>query len=238
MHETESKAKGLCELKEALLCQVKPHIHAGVFEPNVDGCAVGQTIDMIKDLCDAEKNLWKACYYKTVTKAMKETEEEDEPRVIFGYPGMSRSHARYGYNNRRYNSGQYAPKGAGHYSGYMPDDRFPDFMDPVMENTERMQEGMGLLGYPEDRRMTTKEPDKGRYGYPMNRRYGMPYNEYEDAKKYYTDTKDGMAKKEMMDHIDHHLEDVIDTTKEMWMDAKPETKKAFKEEMMKLLKDI
>lgn len=46
------------------------------------GCAhvstaeLGAAIDMIKDLSEAQKDIWKACYYKSVSEAMASNEED------------------------------------------------------------------------------------------------------------------------------------------------------------------
>lgn len=67
--------------------------------------------DEVKDYADAIKNLYKAEYYKTVVEAMKKSEEE--PR--YG--------ERAGYDNWRYrSSGEFAPKGRGRRTGFMPMD--------------------------------------------------------------------------------------------------------------------
>lgn len=257
MHEVNEKAKKICALKDTLMCQVTPYIESGVFCNGVPGEAVGEVVDMIKDLCDAEKNLYKACYYKTVTEAMKkaETDNEEWAKMIamagmVSCLGQNDDTGRMGYDNWRYASGRFAPTGKGHYAGYMPQEmRYPEFMDPVAENEEMLQKNTGLLGSDgKDRRAMqgnagyphrSMNPSRhGRYGFPMDDKHGLAYNEYEDARKYYHESKDPEAKKEMEEHAKHHLEDVIETTEDIWEDAKPETRKEFKEHMMKLLKDM
>ena len=81
MSEVKEKAKKICEMKDELISQVKPMISQGVFCEGVDGMAVGQVVDMIKDLCEAEKDIHKACYYKTVVEAMDDAEENKEDFV-------------------------------------------------------------------------------------------------------------------------------------------------------------
>lgn len=75
---------------------------------------VGAIVDMVKDLAEAKKNCFKACYYKSVVDAMDEQSGRED---------------RDGYNPRRYSTGRYAPAGKGHISGYMP---------PLMDETHRM----------------------------------------------------------------------------------------------------
>ena len=62
---------------------------------NVNTCEMGQVIDMIKDLADAE-------YHARISKAMEEADEDDR---------------RY-YDEYRYKSGRFAPKGHGMRRGY------------------------------------------------------------------------------------------------------------------------
>lgn len=69
----------------------------------------GAIVDEIKDLADAKKNCWKACYYEEAVMAMRQAEEE--PRY---------GDERMGYDNWRYRSGRFAPTGKGHRTGYIP----------------------------------------------------------------------------------------------------------------------
>lgn len=113
MHKTEEKTRKLCDLKDRLLDFATTA--ASVETCNVEG--LGQVIDMVKDLCEAEEKLWKACYYhKIVEEMVKEGDGSD----------------RFGYDPWRYSSGRYAPKGHGHRAGYMPEG------DPRMWASEPM----------------------------------------------------------------------------------------------------
>lgn len=243
MHELKEKLDKLCALKEKLICDVKPHVEKGVFYPGVNGDGVGQAIDMIKDLCEAEEKLCKAKYYHYVCEAMAEAKEDNEAwkNMMCGIAmagmmnaGMDGSEDKMGYDNWRYSSGRFAPTGKGHYAGYTEPIQHkggrPDMRD-MMDKYDT-----GNAGYPH--RSTNMSHRVGRYGYPMDEKYGESYNMYEDAKKHYHESNDPAAKKEMSDHAKMHLEDVVDTTTEIWNDADPKVKKEFKEHMMKLLKDV
>ena len=78
----------------------------------------GKVIDMIKDLAEAEEKGWKACYYKTIIDDMYSYDQND----------------RMGYDNWRYSSGRFAPKGKGHYSGFTAP--YVSMPEPIM--TDRM----------------------------------------------------------------------------------------------------
>lgn len=127
------KLKELNELKHDLIDAVKAQVAGGL--ENVNTEELGEVVDMIKDLAEAEEACMEACYYETVTEAM--TEGED----------------RMGYDRWRYASGRFAPKGRGTY-GYTPDTMMPmaagyttDRMMPSSERTETERSGV----YPTDR---------------------------------------------------------------------------------------
>lgn len=92
---------------------------------SMDTKEVGEAVDIIKDFAEAKKCCMEALYYQKVTEAMLSYEEP-----------------RYGYNNRRYSSGRYAPKGMGSY-GYW-DDSMGMIMDPIL-----MDEDWNNMGYNE-----------------------------------------------------------------------------------------
>lgn len=100
-------------------------IEAGVGNGNVNLCDAGQIVDMIKDLADAE-------YHSLISKAMKESEEEDEAEEKYikrilkeeRADEYKRMREQYGdeegerrfYDNYRYkSSGRFAPRGKGSY---------------------------------------------------------------------------------------------------------------------------
>lgn len=96
------KLKELNEVKHSLIDAVKMEVAKGV--QNIDAEELGEVIDMIKDLAEAEKACMEACYYENVTEAMSEDGE-----------------GRMGYDGWRYSSGRFAPKGRGHrVYGYLP----------------------------------------------------------------------------------------------------------------------
>lgn len=214
MDDLKEKTKEVCEMKDNLIREVSPMIQSGVFCETVDGCAVGQVIDMIKDLADAEKNIAKACYYKKIVEAM---EKEGERANML--TELSMMDDRAGYDNYRYpSSGRFAPTGSGKKYGY------PD--NGSESSPMRMSSGGNRSG------------NTGRYGYPMDNTHGMAYNEYSDAKRYFHESNSPEAKQEMAEHANRHMRETIDTTKEIWADAKPEMKKEFKRNMMELLKTV
>ena len=82
---------------------------------NVNTCEMGQVIDMIKDLADAE-------YHARISKAMEEADEdekEEEKYLLKMFKDQyGEEDARRYYDEYRYKSGRFAPKGHGMRRGY------------------------------------------------------------------------------------------------------------------------
>lgn len=90
---------------------------------------------------------------------------------------------------------------------------------------------------------------KNKAGYPYihdpsRREDGMdmypihPYDEYKDAKRYYTETKDTNAKAMMDVKTKESADEAIHIMKDIWADADPELKKSMKAEVTNLLTDM
>lgn len=105
------------ELKNKILAQVKKEItERGVEKMDVE--EVGKMVDMVKDLADAEKNCWKADYYRAVTEAMG-SQGYSQGYTPMGYAADNRGPVpmgyAYGYQGRDAN-GRY--NGRRGYMGY------------------------------------------------------------------------------------------------------------------------
>lgn len=101
----------LCWLYDKLLDAAHNEISAGI--EKADTQEMGEVIDMIKDLAEAKKDCYKACYYKTVIEAM----ESGESR--YGYherimPLYDESYYPDGYSDReiakRWKMGEMKPR--------------------------------------------------------------------------------------------------------------------------------
>lgn len=128
---------------------------------NVDACEMGQVTDMLKDLAEA-------MYYRTLTKAMDEA-EDDEIMEMFDRYGDGR---RF-YDHYRYSDGRFAPKGRGSYRrGYEgPYWRMTPEMYKDMQEYRDMDRNTGRMYYTEPS-MTMSESN------------------YDRAKRNYTETKE------------------------------------------------
>lgn len=125
MHE---KIKEICGLKETLISWVKAETAKGVQQVNTK--ELGEVVDMIKDLAEAEKCCMEAHYYMTVSEAMDEYEEGMEEDGRYGYNPMhsaqtgrfisnrGRGRGRSGYNSGGSgNSGSRGGNGGGNRGG-------------------------------------------------------------------------------------------------------------------------
>lgn len=204
----------------------------------MDTKEVGEAVDIIKDFAEAKKYCMEALYYQKVTEAMLSYEEP-----------------RYGYNNRRYSNGQYAPKGMGSY-GYNGNTGMR--MDPVYD------EDWNIMGYDMNSRSGSSMTSSGRGrtgsdnmttnnnsgyrdmhtqwipagGEDYDPRYGRSYNEFCKNRKFYTATKSEEEKRQMDKHAEEHVQDIVVSVKDIWKDADPTLKKHMKEQMTKLLGEM
>lgn len=224
----------ICEIKADLIENLKSEIKMAGFD-KMDTDETGQIIDMIKDLAEAEKSHMEMCYYKKIVEAMEESEEEDDER-----------HDRMGYNSRHYANGRFAPKGRGTRMGYIPDMMMqypyiygyvndPDFEDNMRNRRmsyqpsgagNRSQSG-SKMGYGDWDWDPDDDPKQSR-----------EYNEYKRAKRHYTETKSPADKQQMDEHAMKHMNQAMDSFREMWKDADPTMRKRMKADLTALVGEM
>lgn len=156
------------EIESKILDMVNMETAAGLAPVNAK--ELGEAVDMLKDLAEAK-------YYCSIVAAM---EAESEPM---------------GYNNRRYASGRYAPKGRG-TMGY----------EPMWDG------GMGYDGTSRDTQQNARQ--NGPQG-----RYGMAYDRYQNARMGYAQSKTAPNKRMMDEAATDHLQEVMDSVRDIWADA-------------------
>lgn len=222
----------ICELKKDLVKIFASELHTkGVDDLDTKDCA--EVADMIKDLAEAEKACMEACYYETIVKAMEKADEDDDD-------------GRMGYNSRHYANGRFAPKGRGTRMGYMPDMMMqypyiygyvndPDFEDNMQNRRmsyqpsgagNRSQSG-SKMGYDDWDRDPDDDPKQSR-----------EYNEYKRAKRHYTESKSPADKQQMDEHAMKHMNQAIDSFREMWKDADPTMRKRMKADLTALVGEM
>lgn len=228
MHEIMMKLEEIRQLKNTLLDAVKAEVAKGV--QCVDTKEAGEVVDMIKDLAEAEKCCMEACYYTKIVEAMDEAGEEDI----------------YGYNNRRYSNGRYAPRGRGRVMGFSPTMMQMPYMEDYL--TSDTQDSDFRMEYSGGNR--SQSGSRGSYGggsnsggrmgysYGYDDRYGMPYRQWQDSRRFYTETHSADAKRDMDTYASEHVGDTIASIREIWKDADPTMRRKLKEDFSKLVKEM
>lgn len=235
MHETKEKTKKLCEMKE----KIQNYMDMVMCSDLSDKMSVeqaGQFIDMIKDLYEAEKDAWKACYYKKMVEGMEPMSEEDRKKYKDG---------PFGYDNWRYSSVRFAPTGHGHFAGYMEEPYMPEYMNEDMRYGDisgYSSSGRGRSGDSSSSSDSSSRSSSqsGSYGYNgMNdSRYGRAYNEWRNSRRHYTETNDKHDKEEMDMHAKESLMDATASMRELWKAGDPELRKHIKQTLQSLIQEM
>ena len=120
----EEEAKPIKKMCEKLMDAVNYELDKGI--ENIDTKELGEAIDMIKDLYEAKKEMYEACYYKQIMEAMEEHDFEDEEEIMDegrrGYRGQPRSQSGRFMSRgdgRRSNRGRGGRRGYEETMGYM-----------------------------------------------------------------------------------------------------------------------
>lgn len=228
MEKTKQKISELCELKDKLICCARDEFSKGIQQVNTH--EMGQVVDMIKDLAEAEEKCWKAKYYESIVEAMEDEKDYEEMMAKMGQGGDG----RMGYDNWRYSSGRFAPTGHGHRSGYRPGEKLDD---PWM-----MAEGFENMGYSGGARGGSSSRggqngsgmgDNGRMGYTGPER-GHRYDQYVKARMGYHESKDAAHKEHMDASARDYVMDIADSVEEIWRDADPAMRKEIKNKFVAL----
>lgn len=128
---------------------------------HVDTCEMGKVVDMIKDLSES-------MYYRTLVKAMQESDNEEIMEKFDQYGD------RQYYDHYRYADGRFAPKGHGTYRrGYEE----PPYYHMTPEMYRDMDRTIGKMYYTEPVEMhhDMRDPREGKSG--MSRRTYMENKE-------------------------------------------------------------
>lgn len=231
-------------LTEKALCELDKGVE------NVNTEEMGEAVDMIKDLCEAE---YKAVIVKSMKKADEEEEEynkellkalEDE----YGEEGGRRYYDEYRYMR----TGRYAPKGKGSYVGRRGYEeppywhRYPgDMTDMDYDSMERMRDMdrlsrgrmyytnmsdcMGMIDQPRSGSSTERDMREGRSG--ISRKHYMETKEQHKANT----QQDKDAK---MQSLDEYMRELSADMTELLTDMTPEERTMLKSKMSVLMTKI
>lgn len=234
---------------------------------NVDTEEMGEVIDMIKDLAEAEKCAWEKCYYKSIVEAMADEEKYEQSLLKEMIDKYGEADGRLGYDRWRTSRGRFAPKGTGHETsmamatgrhGFV-DDRDPWPNPPYYDDPRMWKNGqwMESMGYPVDDRNSARSTDRrssdgrdvqpsehGRMGYsPDESRMdstgkGLCYDEYDKARRHYRETNDASSKQEMSERAKKYVGEAMATMTDIFIEADPELQKKIKDDLFRLYRDF
>lgn len=191
---------------------------------NVDTCEMGKVTDMLKDLAEA-------MYYRTLTKAMDES-EDDEILEMFDRYGDDR---RY-YDHYRYKNGRFAPKGKGTYRrGYEE--------TPYYHMTPDMYKEHDAEYY---RDMDKRSRNVMYYSEPLVNMPSRGDSEsgYDRAKRMYTETRNmhksdsAEDKQHKMKSLENYTRELADDLTELITDMSAEEKSLLRSKMQTLAQKI
>lgn len=187
---------------------------------NVDTAEMGQVTDMLKDLAEA-------MYYRTLTKAMDDSDPEEIMEMFERYGDYGR---RY-YDHYRYADGRFAPKGRGSYRrGY---DEPPYYhMTPEMYRSMENYRDMDRR----DGRMYYTEPSMNS-GVHTESRYDMAKRNYTESKELHRGNTPE-DKEQKMKELEKYLREIGSDIAELISDASTEEKNLLKNRMQVIMQKI
>lgn len=169
---------------------------------------------VMKDLTDADVNI-------RGIKAMDEAEQEEK---FYG---------RMGYRGRAENGRFVHRSGRGRSAGYTP---YMHMMDDGMEELGMYDDiPYPMTGY----RMGYTDGRSGGSGnYSGNSRYGRAYDNYDNYRRHYTETKDPEAKKMMKQSTDEIFDDMESMVESIMKYADASEKPELKQKMLQMAQKV
>lgn len=219
MHE--EKIKKIEKIEDKLLEGLCARMEMGL--EMVETEEAGAVVDMIKDLADTKKNIWKACYYENQVKDDEMWGRYDNDRM--------------GYDRYRYSNGRFAPTGRGHISGYIP---------PMPSEWRLDDDYSGRMGYRGENSggnnrggsSSNSQSGNNNGGGSGSSRYGRSYNSYRDSRRHYTETHSPEHKQQMDMHAKEHMDDTMETLRDMWKESDPELRQRMKSDISRLMGEM
>lgn len=204
MHEMIEK------LSEAAECEFGKGIE------NVDTCEMDKVVDMMKDLSEA-------MYYRTLTKAMQESDTEEIMEMFDKYGDDGK---RY-YDMWRYKSGRFAPKDRGTRRGYEEPPYYHMTPDQYKEHD------------PEYWRDLDRKDGKMYYTEPitMESRYDKAKRGYEESKMTHKENTPEHKQAKMKD-LEAYLKELSEDVTQLLSDATPEERAMVRGKMQVLTQKI
>lgn len=186
--------------------------------------------DMIKDMTEAKEKLVKAIYYEKITEAMEEAEygedyDEDGP--------MERS----GYRGRNPRTGRYTSRNMAGYPGPLIYDPVDNYRMGYRDGMENQRINESDRSYSMNNSNGTNGMNSGNKNYTPSR-HGMAYDNYQTARRYYTENPSEENKMHMKASWDDAVDDAIQALKKMYMEAEPTMKRKVNEKVSRALQEM
>lgn len=210
---------------------------------SIDTKEMGEVVDMIKDLAEAEKFCMESMYYESVVTAMDEATAD----YRMGYGGPNKMNARYPdfmpYVNQEPYVEEYINPELMRY-GY-DGGRDGNSGNSSSNSGGRSNSSSGMRGgrsmssgYRDGKeRWTSSESNMMNAGdYPG--RYGGAYNRYREMRRHYTETGNPADKEEMSMSAQEHVMDTISSMRDIWKDAAPELRTKMKSDLQRLMSEM
>ncbi len=248
--EIEEKLQPLKKMKERLVEWCESEVSRG--KETVDAKELGEAVDMIKDLAEAESLCWQACYYKHVSEAM-----EEQSDMTMGYnPNRSARTGRYtmGYTDQmmeqmpyvdRYLQGMRMGYGESGSSMYGYSGGSGSSMGSNSSGSGQGSNGSSGSGSGSSSSSSSSgySPSSGMWvdsmtEDPMEYRNGKAYKDWKMARRHYTQTGDKADKDEMSAATTEHVLSMMATIREMWKTADTDQKKRIKQDLQNLVGEL
>lgn len=205
-------------LTEKTLCELDKGIE------NVNTEEMGEAVDMIKDLCEAE---YKAVIVKSMKKADEEEEEYNKELLRALKDEYGEEGGRRYYDEYRYANGRFAPKGRGIRRGYTEP---PYYHMPVNYNDMEYMRDM--------------DKDRGKMYYSEPIAPHVSESNYDRAKRHYTETKEmhkGAStedKEHKMKALDMYIRELSGDISELLNDMTPDERNLLRTKMSNLVSKL
>lgn len=187
---------------------------------NVDACEMGKVTDMMKDLAEA-------MYYRTLTKAMDES-NEDEIMEMFDRYGDDR---RY-YDHYRYKNGRFAPKGHGSRKGYEEPPYYRMMPEMYKDHAPEYWRDMDR----KDGKMYYTEPMDGQHDIRDGRSWKSRRGYMESRKLHNSNTPED--KQANMKSLEAYMRELGEDVAELVNDMSSEEKSLLKQRMQIIMQKI
>lgn len=260
----EEESKPIKKMCEKLMDSINHELDKGI--ENVDTKELGEAIDMVKDLYEAKKEMYEACYYKQIMEAMEEHDFEDEEEIMDegrrGYRGQPRSQSGR-FMSR--GDGRRSNRGRGGRRGY--EDEMYYTMTPEMyrehdpeyyrdldrESLNRMYYSSGNMGSQSSGTSAGQSSggssagnassggSSGSRGYSESGSQGRDSREGRSgqSRRSYMESKEmGKDKGEKMKSLEEYMKELSSDVTEMISDASAEEKAMLKNKMQVLMQKI